>query len=126
MNDKRTLRKPLGRVGVAAALVVGLAAWGGEAPQGADTTVPDDSAASDDSVSEEGEAGSAEVGPADESLDPVVVGFHNLEGGAISLPGIRAGFEQGVRYVNERLGGINGHPLEVEACNVDITPESSV
>ncbi|MFV0309376.1 MAG: ABC transporter substrate-binding protein, partial [Desertimonas sp.] len=40
--------------------------------------------------------------------------------------GIRAGFEQGVRYVNERLGGINGHPLEVEACNVDITPESSV
>ena len=65
-------------------------------------------------------------GPADDSLSPVVVGFHNLEGGAISLPQIREGFEQGVRYVNERLGGINGHPLEVESCNVDVTPESSV
>jgi branched-chain amino acid transport system substrate-binding protein len=65
-------------------------------------------------------------GPADDSLEPVVVGFHNLEGGVISLPQIREGFEQGVRYVNERQGGINGHPLEFEACNVDVTPESSV
>lgn len=63
---------------------------------------------------------------ADDSLEPVVVGFHNLEGGAISLPQVREGFEQGVRYVNERLGGINGRPLAIESCNVDVTPESSV
>jgi branched-chain amino acid transport system substrate-binding protein len=85
-----------------------------------------DTTAADDGGDDEGAAPGSTVGPADDSLEPVVVGFHNLEGGVISLPQIREGFEQGVRYVNERQGGINGHPLEIESCNVDITPESSV
>lgn len=63
---------------------------------------------------------------ADDSKPPVVVGFHNLEGGAISLPEIRQAFESGVKYVNEELGGINGRPLKAETCNLDVTPESSV
>lgn len=73
-----------------------------------------------------GSAGPTTTAKADDSLAPVVVGFHNLEGGQISLPWIRQGFEQGVRYVNERLGGINGHPLKAVTCNTDVTPESSV
>lgn len=64
--------------------------------------------------------------PADDSLDPVVVGFHNLEGGAISLPDVRLGFEAGLAYVNEQLGGVNGHPLEMINCKTDGTPEASV
>src|SRR4051794_23204170 len=40
---------------------------------------------------------------ADPSKPPVLVGFHNLEGGAISLPEIRQGFLSGVNYVNEEL-----------------------
>ena len=63
---------------------------------------------------------------ADDSMEPVLFGFHNLEGGAVSLPEIRLGFEAGITYVNEELGGINGHPIEIESCNVDVTPESSV
>jgi branched-chain amino acid transport system substrate-binding protein len=63
---------------------------------------------------------------ADNSKPPVLVGFHNLEGGAISLPEIRQAFESGVKYVNEELGGINGRPMKAETCNLDITPESSV
>lgn len=63
---------------------------------------------------------------ADESLDPVTVGFHNLEGGALSVTDVRYGFEAGVDYVNSELGGINGHPLEYISCDVDVTPESSV
>lgn len=59
-------------------------------------------------------------------MDPVTVGFHNLEKGAISLPDIRIGFEAGLAYVNERLGGINGRPLEVIDCKTDGTPEASV
>lgn len=55
----------------------------------------------------------------------MTVGFHNLEGGAISLADIRLGFEAGVKYVNEQLGGINGHPLEFINCKTDGTPESS-
>ena len=64
---------------------------------------------------------------ADPSKPPVLVGFHNLEGGAaISLPQIREAFLSGVNYVNEELGGINGRPLKAITCNVDVTPESSV
>lgn len=63
---------------------------------------------------------------ADPSLPPVVIGFHNLEGGQISLTDLRKGFEDGVKYVNAELGGINGHPLEAIICKTDVTPESAV
>ncbi len=90
------------------------------------TTAPAESGDTAPSETDAGAAPTGTEGAADDSLEPVVVGFHNLEGGAISLPQIREGFEQGVRYVNERLGGINGRPLQIESCNVDVTPESSV
>ncbi len=78
-------------------------------------------------VGEEGPAATTgEPVAADESMEPVRFGFHNLEGGALSLPEIRHGFEEGIKYVNEELGGINGHPIEIESCNTDLTPESSV
>ncbi|WP_432825557.1 ABC transporter substrate-binding protein [Dactylosporangium sp. CA-092794] len=64
--------------------------------------------------------------PADNGLPPVLVGFHGLEGGQISLADMRLGFEAGVDYVNQELGGINGHPLRAEICKTDVTPESSV
>ena len=91
-----------------------------------ETTADTDAAEADGGDAAADDAAATAEGPADDSLAPVTVGFHNLEGGAISLPQIREGFEQGVRYVNERLGGINGHPVAIEACDVDITPESSV
>lgn len=68
----------------------------------------------------------ANADPADAGLSPVKVGFHNLEGGAISLPDLRLGFEAGLEYVNAELGGINGHPLEAVYCNTDGTPDSSL
>jgi len=64
--------------------------------------------------------------PADGTKTPVTIGFHNLEGGAVSLPELRNGFDAGVKYVNEQLGGINGHPLRAIDCKTDATPESSV
>ncbi|WP_344422593.1 ABC transporter substrate-binding protein [Pseudonocardia ailaonensis] len=63
---------------------------------------------------------------ADNTKSPVTIGFQNLEGGAISLPEIRNGFDAGVKYINEQLGGINGHPLKSINCKTDSTPESSV
>jgi branched-chain amino acid transport system substrate-binding protein len=142
-------------VALAAASMLVLAACGGDdddtadgstAPAGTDGTASTDAAAGTTaSAGTEGGAGTEATdatdgtepdgagtaptgteGPADDSLDPIVVGFHNLEGGAISLPQIREGFEQGIRYVNERQGGINGRPVVIESCNVDVTPESSV
>jgi branched-chain amino acid transport system substrate-binding protein len=63
---------------------------------------------------------------ADPSKSKVLIGWHNLEGGSISLPDYRIGFEQGIKYVNEKKGGINGHPLESFNCKTDGTPDSSV
>lgn len=57
---------------------------------------------------------------------PVQVGFHNLEGGSISLPDVRQGFQAGVDYVNSQLDGINGHPLKAVVCDTDGTPEASL
>jgi branched-chain amino acid transport system substrate-binding protein len=60
------------------------------------------------------------------SASPVTVGFHNLEGGSISLPDVRQGFEAGMDYVNSQLGGINGHPMKAVECKTDGTPEASI
>ncbi len=73
-----------------------------------------------------GTATTAAPAKADPSKSAIKVGFHNLEGGAISLPEIREGFESGVNYVNEELGGINGHAMKGDECKLDVTPESSV
>ncbi len=81
---------------------------------------------SSETTSGGGSATTAAPKKADDSLPPVLVGFHNLEGGQISLPEIREAFLSGVKYVNEELGGINGRPMKAETCNLDVTPESSV
>lgn len=81
---------------------------------------------SDSSGSATSVAPKANADPADASQSPVKVGFHNLEGGAISLPDLRLGFEAGIEYVNSELGGINGHPMEAVYCNTDGTPDSSL
>jgi branched-chain amino acid transport system substrate-binding protein len=78
-----------------------------------------------------GPAGSASVPastgkPADPSKSPVLIGFHNLEGGSISLTDMRYGFEAAVDYINQELGGVSGHPLKVDECKTDVTPESAV
>ena len=106
------------------------ASEGTTAPEGttAETEASTDGTAEEttDTADEGATATTGEPVAADDSLEPVVFGFHNLEGGSVSLPEIRYGFEEGIRYVNEELGGINGHPIEIESCNLDVTPESSV
>jgi branched-chain amino acid transport system substrate-binding protein len=67
--------------------------------------------------------GSAPSGPSGEAIR---VGFVNLEGGAVSLPEIRAGAEVALEHVNTDLGGIDGRPLELVPCNLDLSPEKSI
>ncbi|WP_246086480.1 SDR family NAD(P)-dependent oxidoreductase [Nocardioides humi] len=74
-------------------------------------------------------AAPASLGPgqeADTSLPPVKVGYQNLESTAVALPAFRVGFEAGVKYVNEHLGGVKGHPLEADGCKTDLTPETTI
>ena len=66
-------------------------------------------------------------GPATASPAPTVkIGFHNMEGGAVSLPELRLGIEAAVQYVNDELGGVDGRPIELVVCNTDGSPESSI
>jgi branched-chain amino acid transport system substrate-binding protein len=57
-------------------------------------------------------------GPADESLEPITIGYINQEGGVPSFPEATAGIEAAVEYVNAELGGVDGHPLQLETCLV--------
>ena len=97
-----------------------------EAPSTADAAPSTDASSSSGSTSPPVSSAATEAESFDPSLPPVLVGFHNLEGGAYSIPEARAGFEAGIEYVNSELGGINGHELQVDYCNVDVTPESAV
>ncbi|MGZ6969719.1 MAG: hypothetical protein ACXVKN_18485, partial [Acidimicrobiia bacterium] len=58
------------------------------------------------------------AGKADTSLSPVVIGYVNQEGGVPAFPEATQGFDAAVQYVNDELGGIQGHPIKVEKCLV--------
>ena len=56
----------------------------------------------------------------------MVVGFINQENAVVgSFPEVRRDAEAAVRYVNEKLGGVDGRPVKLETCTTDGTPESS-
>ena len=66
-------------------------------------------------------------GPADESLEPVVITMANLEGDALgSFPEIREGLEIAVDQINNELGGIGGRPVEVDVCVHGFDPNAAI
>ncbi len=56
-------------------------------------------------------------GPASSSQTPVVVGFVNQQGGQ-QVIGLHAtdGAEMAVKYINAELGGVDGHPIQLDTC----------
>ncbi|HET6189183.1 MAG TPA: ABC transporter substrate-binding protein [Trebonia sp.] len=56
-------------------------------------------------------------GPANSSLAPVTVGFVNQQGGPVAI-GLHAtdGAEMAVKYINAQLGGVDGHPIQLDTC----------
>jgi branched-chain amino acid transport system substrate-binding protein len=56
-------------------------------------------------------------GPADSSMTPVTVGFVNQQGGPVAI-GLHAtdGAEMAVNYINKELGGVDGHPIQLDTC----------
>ncbi|MFF5497817.1 ABC transporter substrate-binding protein [Streptomyces aquilus] len=59
------------------------------------------------------------------SGDPVVFGVINLESGAVTFPEVLEGEQAAVKYVNEYLGGIDGHPVKLVTCATDGEPATS-
>lgn len=62
-------------------------------------------------------------GSADFSLSPVKIGFVNQQGGAQEYPTATAGAEAAIDYINESLGGIDGHPAELDPCYIATAEE---
>jgi branched-chain amino acid transport system substrate-binding protein len=58
------------------------------------------------------------AGKADPSRSPVSLGWVNVEGGPGGSPEATLGAQAAVAYVNDQLGGIGGHPLELRVCTV--------
>ncbi len=67
-------------------------------------------------------------GPADMSLEPVKIGWANTEGGSVAAIGASStpAAEWGVKYINDHLGGIDGHPLELVECFVKNAEEEGL
>jgi branched-chain amino acid transport system substrate-binding protein len=58
--------------------------------------------------------------------EPITVGMINQENTpAGSFPELSQAVQAGVDFVNEELGGIDGHPLRLEVCNTKFSAEGS-
>jgi branched-chain amino acid transport system substrate-binding protein len=58
------------------------------------------------------------AGAADSKRTPVYIGFLNQQGGTPSYPEALDAAVAAVRFVNAKLGGVNGRPLRISACSV--------
>src|SRR6266700_708918 len=56
---------------------------------------------------------------------PYVFGMINDETGAVTFPEARQGAIAAANYVNNYLGGINGHPIVIDNCTGDGTPATA-
>ncbi len=56
---------------------------------------------------------------------PYTFGMINDETGAVTFPEARQGAIAAVNYVNNYLGGINGHPMVIDSCIGDGTPATA-
>jgi branched-chain amino acid transport system substrate-binding protein len=56
---------------------------------------------------------------------PYVFGMINDETGAVTFPEARQGAIAAENYVNNYLGGINGHPIKIDSCTGDGTPATA-
>src|SRR5579864_7463298 len=71
-------------------------------------------------------AGSSVFGtPKKATGSPYVFGMINDETGAVTFPEGRQGAIAAVDYINNYLGGINGHPIVINACTGDGTPATA-
>src|SRR6266508_2278356 len=52
------------------------------------------------------------AGKADPKKSKIYIGWMNQQGGQVVIGGLAtAGAQLAVKYVNDRLGGVNGHPV---------------
>ncbi|MGH9260971.1 MAG: ABC transporter substrate-binding protein, partial [Acidimicrobiales bacterium] len=85
----------------------------------------DDDTTSSGSSSDLGDTTATSAGT-EATGESIAVGFVNSEGGAFSVPELRVGNEVAEDYINSRLAGVKGRPLQVTRCATDGSPEASI
>jgi len=61
------------------------------------------------------------AGPANKSLPPVYIGYVNQQGGPTAVGLLAtAGAQMAVNYANAELGGVDGHPIVVQKCTINV------
>jgi branched-chain amino acid transport system substrate-binding protein len=55
-------------------------------------------------------------GAAEEALPPVTIGFVNQQGSTPSFPELEYSADAAVELINEKLGGVEGHPVKLDKC----------
>jgi branched-chain amino acid transport system substrate-binding protein len=89
----------------------------GDAAQSGDTTV---SSGIDDYLKYVG----GKAGAADGSQTPIVIGWVNQQGGPTDVgPWATDGAKLAVKWLNEKAGGIGGHPVELRTCFTSTSEE---
>lgn len=107
MRIKRNRRRGAAAAGLLVAVVTGLAACSS-------------------SGGSSGSSAPASSGGAQASGSTVKVGLIDPVSGALPFPSVAVGAKAAVQYVNTKLKGINGHPVDLVSCNTDGTPETNV
>jgi ABC-type branched-subunit amino acid transport system substrate-binding protein len=124
----------------AALLVIGVAVGCGDDDSSSDSasggtsggasTTSEDAAKSGDQTVSAGVSdyadyvGAKSSGAADSSKAPITIGWVNQEGGPTDVgPGSTKGADLAVKYLNEKLGGIDGHPVKLFKCFTSTSEE---
>jgi len=110
-------------LGVAAIAVLALTAAACSSSSSSSTSTSASAQPSDSTTA--AAAGSAFGTPKKATGSPYVFGMINDETGAVTFPEARQGAIAAVDYVNNYLGGINGHPIQIDNCTGDGTPATA-
>jgi branched-chain amino acid transport system substrate-binding protein len=64
------------------------------------------------------------AGKADDSLPPVYIGWVNQQGGQQQIgPLATNGAQSAIKYINNELGGVDGHPVALKTCFIRAAEE---
>lgn len=82
---------------------------------------------SDDGGSDGGDSAAPSASGNKATGTPIKIGLLNPSNGPVTQPGVDTGAKAAISYINDSLGGIDGHPIDLVDCAVDVSaPESTI
>ena len=129
--DRKHLFKAKGVVALLAAATLATAACGSSSKTTSNTTATTVGSASSATTAAGNTATTTAAGNTGSSVapasgTPIKVGFVAPTSGTTPFPTETLAIKGAVKYVNSVLGGVNGHPLQVDVCQTDETAQTNV